>query len=240
MTGPKPNAVILPDISEKHGWAPRQAQEARLRQLEDLLASRPEGDAIASEIERAVLLGALNRRAESQQAFVDILGRSPENFSALNEFGTLLTNMGAIDAACRVYSEAILHHPENPMARVNLANLLLRANRHTEARRHYEAVLRIHPDHAEAHQGLGAVLSDLGDRIAARQHFRQGFRNHAVSTLPYRGTRPPVKLLQLVSSGGGNIPTSAVLDDCTFLTSVIVFLERSFWPKRINCMPIYW
>jgi Flp pilus assembly protein TadD/glutathione synthase/RimK-type ligase-like ATP-grasp enzyme len=222
VTGPKPNAVILPDISEKHGWAPRQAQEARLRQLEDLLASRPEGDAIAIEIERAVLLGALNRRTESQQAFVDILRRSPENFSALNEFGTLLTNMGAIDAACRVYSEAILHHPENPMARVNLANLLLRANQHTEARQHYEAVLRIHPDHAEAHQGLGAVLSDLGDRIAAREHFRQGFRNHAVSTLPYRGTRPPVKLLQLVSSGGGNIPTSAVLDDCTFLTSVIV------------------
>jgi glutathione synthase/RimK-type ligase-like ATP-grasp enzyme len=29
-------------------------------------------------------------------------------------------------------------------------------------------------------------------------------------------------LLQLVSSGGGNIPTAAVLDDCTFLTSVIV------------------
>jgi tetratricopeptide (TPR) repeat protein len=222
VTGPKPNAVILPEISEQHGWAPRQTQETRLRQLEDLLASRPEGETIASEIERAVLLGALNRRPESQQAFIDILRRSPENFSALNEFGTLLTNMGAIDAACRVYAEAILHHPENPMARVNLANLLLRANRHSEARAHYEAVLRLHPDHAEAHQGLGAVLSDLGDRIAARQHFQQGFRNHAVSTLPYRGTRPPVTLLQLVSSGGGNIPTSAVLDDCTFLTSVIV------------------
>jgi tetratricopeptide (TPR) repeat protein len=222
VTGPKQNAVILPDISEKHGWAPRQAQEARLRQLEDLLASSPQGDAIASEIERAVLLGALNRRPESQQAFIDILRRSPENFSALNEFGTLLMNMGAIDAACRVYAEAILHHPENPMARVNLANLLLRANRHTEAREHYEAVLRIHPDHAEAHQGLGAVLSDLGDRMAARRHFQKGFRDHAVSTLPYRGTKPPVKLLQLVSSGGGNIPMSAVLDDCTFLTSVIV------------------
>ena len=222
MTGPKPNAAILPEISEPHGWAPRQAQEARLRQLDDLLAGRPAGETIASEIERAVLLGALNRRPESQQAFIDILRRSPENFSALNEFGTLLTNMGAIDAACRVYAEAILHHPENPMARVNLANLLLRANRHGEARQHYEAVLRIHPDHAEAHQGLGAVLSDLGDRIAARAHFQQGFRDHAVSTLPYRGSKPPVKLLQLVSSGGGNIPTSAVLDDCTFLTSVIV------------------
>ncbi|MGH6739367.1 MAG: tetratricopeptide repeat protein, partial [Bradyrhizobium sp.] len=159
---------------------------------------------------------------EAQFAFVDILSRAPRNFSAQNECGTLLTNMGAIDAACRVYAEAILHHPDNPMARVNLANLLLRANRHGEAREHYEAVLRIDPAHAEAHQGLGAVLSDLGDRAAARRHFQQGFRGHAISTLPYRGTMPPVALLQLVSSGGGNIPTAAFLDDCTFLTSVIV------------------
>lgn len=223
MTGLKPKATALPDIPDKRGWAPRLAQESRLRQLDELLALRPAaGDAVATEVERAVLLGALDRRQEAQQAFIGILQRSPENFSALNEFGTLLTQMGAIDAACRVYAEAILHHPENPMARVNLANLLLRANRHAEAREHYEAVLRIDPDHAEAHQGLGAVLSDIGDREGARRHFQRGFRDHAVSTLAYRGTRPPVTLLQLVSSGGGNIPTAAVLDDCTFLTSVIV------------------
>src|ERR1700759_4004665 len=138
-------------------------------------------DSSAAEIERAVLLGALDRRAEAQLAFIDILRRAPQNFSALNEFGTLLTGMGAIDAACRVYAEAILHHPQNPMARVNLANLLLRANRHAEAREHYEAVLRINPEHAEAHQGLGAVLSDIGDREGARRHFEQGFRRHAIS-----------------------------------------------------------
>jgi glutathione synthase/RimK-type ligase-like ATP-grasp enzyme len=182
----------------------------------------PGDDVIVTEIEHAALLGALDRRQEAQLAFIDILRRSPRNFSALNEFGALLTNMGAIDAACRVYAEAILHHPENPMGHVNLANLLLRASRHAEARAHYEAVLRINPDYAQAHQGLGAVLSDLGDRIAARHHFQKGFRGHAVSTLPYRGTKPPVTVLQLVSSGGGNIPTAALLDDCTFLTSVIV------------------
>jgi len=194
-----------------------------LRQLDDLLAHpSAASDAVAIEVERAVLLGALDRRQEAQQAFVGILQRSPQNFSALNEFGTLLTQMGAIDAACRVYAEAILHHPNNPMARVNLANLLLRANRHAEAREHYEAVLRIDPDHPEAHQGLGAVLSDIGDREGARRHFQRGFRDHAVSTLAYRGTKPPVTLLQLVSSGGGNIPTAAVLDDCTFMASVIV------------------
>lgn len=199
------------------------AQEARLGQLNDQLADRPAGiDSIPIEVERAVLLAALDRRQEAQLAFIDILQRSPQNFSALNEFGTLLTQMGAVDAACRVYAEAILHHPQNPMARVNFANLLLRANRHAEARDHYEAVLRVDPDHPEAHQGLGAVLSDIGDREGARRHFQQGFRNHAISTLAYRGTKPPVTLLQLVSSGGGNIPTAAVVDDCTFLTSVIV------------------
>jgi hypothetical protein len=40
--------------------------------------------------------------------------------------------------------------------------------------------------------------------------------------LPYRGTRPPIALLQLVSSGGGNIPTASFLDDRVFLTSVII------------------
>ena len=224
VTGLKQSAVVLPDSAAgDRGWAPRLAQQSRLGQLEDLLARQPIGaDAIGIEIEHAVLLGALDRRQDAQKAFIDILRKAPTHFSALNEFGTLLTNMGAIDAACRVYSEAILHHPDNPMAHVNLANLLLRANKHAEAREHYEAVLRIDPDYAEAHQGLGAVLSDIGDRAGALHHFQKGFRNHAISSLPYRGTRAPVTVLQLVSSGGGNIPTASLLDDCVFLTSVVV------------------
>jgi Tfp pilus assembly protein PilF len=222
QTAQRQNATSLRE-ADGSGWAPRLAQEARLRQLDKLLLHRrSDGDAIDTEIERAVLLGALNRQQEAQQAFIELLRRVPTHFSALNEFGTLLTNMGAIDAACRVYSEAIAHHPDNPMGHVNLANLLLRANKHEQARRHYESALKADPDHAPAHQGLGAVLADNGDRDGAQEHFRKGFRNHAISTLPYRGTRPPVALLQLVSSGGGNIPTASFLDDCIFLTSVVV------------------
>jgi hypothetical protein len=223
VTGLKQNAALAPDIgSRDRDWAPRLAQESRLQQLEALLARASAENAVETEIERAVLLGALNRRADAQHAFVDILRRAPENFSALNEFGALLTQMGAIDAACRVYSEAIAHHPENPIGHVNLANLLYRANRHVEARERYEAALRIDPEHAPAHQGLGAVLSDLGERARARHHFQKGFGGHAISTLPYRGTKPPIALLQLVSSGGGNIPTASFLDDRVFLTSVII------------------
>jgi glutathione synthase/RimK-type ligase-like ATP-grasp enzyme len=222
VTALKQNATSSPDTPGS-GWGPRLAQEARLRQLDKMLVHRrSDNEAVDTEIERAALLGALDRRAEAQQAFIDILRRLPTHFSALNEFGTLLTNMGAIDAACRVYSEAITHHPDNPMGHVNLANLFLRANKHEQARTHYEAALKADPDHAPAHQGLGAVLADNGDRDGAQAHFRRGFRGHAISTLPYRGTAPPVALLQLVSSGGGNIPTASFLDDCIFLTSVVV------------------
>jgi glutathione synthase/RimK-type ligase-like ATP-grasp enzyme len=198
-------------------------QEARLAELDAQLALPGDAPArLQSEIERAALLGALDRKAQAQAAFIDILRRHPTHFSALNEFGTWLAAEGAIDAACRVYAEAILHHPDNPMARVNLGNLLLRANRHAEARVHYEAALKADPDHAAAHQGMGAVLADEGDRDGALAHFRKGFRGHAVSTLPYRGSGPPIPLLQLVSSGGGNIPTAPFLDDCVFMTTVVV------------------
>ena len=194
-----------------------------MRELDARLALPLDREAqLTTEIERAALLGALDRKADAQAAFIDILRRHPTDFSALNEFGTLLAAQGAIDAACRVYAEAILHHPENPMAHVNLGNLLLRANRHAEARAHYEAALKADPDHAAAHQGMGAVLSDEGNRDGAREHFARGFRGHAVSTLPYRGSGPPIPLLQLVSSGGGNIPTAPFLDDCVFLTTVVV------------------
>ena len=146
----------------------------------------------------------------------------PENFSALNEFGSLLFGMGLVTAACRVYAEAIAHHPDNPVGHVNLANILLRANRLAEAEQHYQTALQIDPAHPQAHQGLGAVLSDLGEHSAAKRHFDRGFLNHAVSVLPYRGTQKPLALLRLVSSGGGNIPADCFLDDRTFLTTVIV------------------
>jgi hypothetical protein len=216
----EPNKFLDVTLGGDRNWPPRAAQEERLRQLDSLLTERPE--AIDAKIERAALLNALDRRAEAQQAFVDILLRAPTNFSALNGLGNLLSSKGFVAAACHVYAEAVKHHPANPMAYVNLANLMLRGGKFEKAREHYEAALQLDSSHPQAHQGLGAVLAAIGDRSAAKFHLRAGFRDRFMSTLPYRGTRPPVPLLQLVSSGDGNIPTASFLDDRIFLTTVIV------------------
>src|SRR5258708_3006354 len=108
------------------------------------------------------------------------------------------------------------------MGHVNLANLLLRRGQTEAAREHYETALLLDPNHPHAHQGLGAVLSETGEHRRAKLHFQKGFRGHSISSLPYRGAKPPVCLLQLVSSGGGNIPTASFLDDRIFQISVII------------------
>jgi glutathione synthase/RimK-type ligase-like ATP-grasp enzyme len=222
VTGP--DGTCAPGSSAVEGataWAPRRLQEARLGELDKLLSDQSTAS-VDLAIERAALLGALDRRLEAQQAFVEILRKVPDDVNALNEFGALLTSMGAVAAACRVYTEAIDRHPGNPIGYVNLANLMLKANEHAQARVHYETALRIDPELRAAHQGLGAVLSDMGDRATARLHFQKGFSGCAISTLPYRGTASPTAVLQLLSSGGGNIPTASFLDDRKFLVTVVI------------------
>ena len=207
-------------MAENGIWAPRVAQEQRLREFDRIVAI---GEAaIETRIERAILLNALGRQADARRAFVDILLQSPTHFSTLNELANVLVSGGFTAAACRVYSEAIAHHPANPVGHCNLANLFLQGGNLDGPRKHYERVLDIDPDHPQAHQGLGATLAGLGDRSGAQRHFDQGFRDHFMTSLPYRGDRPPVNLLLLVSSGSGNIPVASFIDNRIFATTVVV------------------
>jgi hypothetical protein len=209
----------------QQAWPPRLAQEARLRGLDALVAGDGEPlalDAIERRIERAALLHAVGQPEAARQAYLDVLSRAPTHFGALNDFGVLLSTTGFRAAARTVHAEAVRHHPDNPMGHVNLALALYRAGEFDEARRHYETALRLDGAHPQAHQGLGNVLAALGDHDGAERHHRAGYGGRAVTTLPYRGSRPPVPVLLLVSAAGGDVPAAQLLDDRTFLTSVAV------------------
>jgi hypothetical protein len=77
---------------------------------------------------------------------------------------------------------------------------------------------------------LGNLLAELGDREGAGLHRRKGFQ----TTLPYRGTQPPIPLLLLVSACGGNIPTASFLDNRVFLSSVCV---AEFYDSSVRLPP---
>jgi hypothetical protein len=205
-------------------WPPRMAQEVRLRVLDERLAGGPDAalDTTEAAVERAALLNALGRHDEARQAYLEVLARAPDHFGALNDFGTLLHASGFRTAARTLYARAVALHPDNPMGHVNLANLLVRDGEFALARELYEIALRLDSNHPQAHQGLGSLLAELGDHTNAATHRRKGYEKQFITTLPYRGTRPPLPLLLLVSAAGGDIPTASFLDDRVFLSHVVV------------------
>lgn len=206
-------------MSADVSWQPRLDQEARLRQLEAILAT--DTDAIDARAERAALLAALDRREEAKAAFLAVLECDSTHFAALTDFGALLVSTGYVSAARTVYAQAVAHHPRNAKARVNLANLLYAKGDLIHAREHYETALALDPEQAHAHQGLGRVFAELGEPECAERHRQRGYRGHALTVLPYRGQEPPIPILVLTSAIGGNIPTTSLLDDRIFLSTVV-------------------
>jgi glutathione synthase/RimK-type ligase-like ATP-grasp enzyme len=201
---------------------PRTLREARLWELEAQFAS---GSAAAPlRFERACLLAETGRTAAARDAYLDLLSREPSHRAALNNLGTLLHETGYRTAARTAYAEAAARHPADPMSHVNLANVLRESGSLAEAREHYETALRLEPDHAEAHQGLALILAESGDQPGAALHRQMGFAKRPVVALPYRGEGPPVSLLLLAASAGGNIPIRHFLNERIFQT-FIVFVE---------------
>jgi tetratricopeptide (TPR) repeat protein/glutathione synthase/RimK-type ligase-like ATP-grasp enzyme len=205
----------------RHREPPRQsAREAALHDLAARIASDP--DSASLRFDLACLLTELGRTLEARDAYLDLLAREPSHRLALNNLGTLLHAAGYRTAARTAYGEAVARHPDDPMSRVNLGNVLYEAGEFESAREHFETALRFDPSHAEAHQGLAYVLAELGDQAGAEWHRRKGFADRPIMALPYRGDGPPIRLLLLVSSVGGNIPTRHLLDDRVFQTFVVV------------------
>ncbi len=192
----------------------------RIAELDHSLALDP--DACEPRLERAGLLREQGRFEEAKHDYLELLRRTPTDFAALNDFGTLVLKAGYKDAARTLYTQAVRHHPDNPIGHVNLANLLFLLDEQEQARVHFETALRIDADHAHAHRGMGNVLAEIGDAAGARRHRDKAFKDHFLTTLPCRGEGPAVPVLLLVSAAGGNIPTETLLDDRHFQVYVLV------------------
>jgi hypothetical protein len=212
----------VPDRLTKTTIEPPQAHSRSLRigELDRTLARDP--DSLAARSERAGLLREQGHFEDAKRDYLELLRRAPTDFAALNDFGTLVLNAGYRGAAHSLFGAAVRHHPDNPSGHVNLANLLLLTGERTAARPHFEAALRIDPGHIHAHRGMGNLLAECGDEAGARRHRDAGFKNHFLTTLPYRGEGRPVAVLLLVAAAGGNIPTGAILDDRQFQTTILV------------------
>jgi hypothetical protein len=226
-----PGRTVAPDhepSTERAQPLPRAAKEAKLEEVERQLASS--GDSIPLLLRRAGLLSELGRFQEAAQSYLKVLERDPNNPTALNNVGCVLVSMGKLTAARTVYQETVRRHPGNATCRVNLGNVLMEESERLtayqktdqvlqlrrEAREQYEEAVRLTPECERAHEGLFYALRALEKTAEAEQHRRKAFEKRYIIPCAYRGDKAPVRVLQLMSTNGGNVRLQSFLDERIF------------------------
>ncbi len=216
-------------------WQPWSERTAKLEQIDAKLASGEtleKHTEIALRYARAMLLSQLHRTLEARTEHLKVVALDPTHRRNLNALGLLLAASGHRKAALISLAQAVKHHPDSATSRVNFGGVLLEerdAAAPAAAREQFEAALRIDPNLPQAHAGMYYALTRLGETEAAKHHQRLGFNRKNFFTNIYRGDAPPVPVLLLVSSTGGNTPIEKLIDDTVFQTYVVVtdFYDQS-------------
>lgn len=181
-------------------------------------APQPPIDALLGQARRLVARGD---DEAAKLAYLNVLRRDPASLEALVEIARLALRSGHRSAARTAYQQAIFRHPQDAAPRVNLGNLLIETGEFEAAQALFAEAAALSPDLAAAHQGLARALTGLGRHEEAQAHWRRGFAEAWLSPQPYRGAGPGVRVLLLVSAGGGNIPTRPLLDDTVFAVTAL-------------------
>jgi Flp pilus assembly protein TadD len=185
-------------VQQTQEWDAHGALKSELRTVERKLASKP--GSIALLFLRASILEQMGRRLEARNTFIKVLDLEPTHLATLNSLGKLLFASGDRGEARRLFTEAVRRHPDDPMSRANLADVLIQDGELEKAREHCEHALKIDPNYQPAHADLSVVFADLGKPERAAWHQRAAFQGRCVIPVGYRGERPPITVLELIST----------------------------------------
>jgi tetratricopeptide (TPR) repeat protein len=202
--------AILPAIEHLEG------QRDFFRSAAFTAPSLSQRDAVELLWKKGILLEANGRSDDARQTWIALLGLEPSHLGALNRLGGLLAVAGENGLAQEVFAEAVAQHPADPMSRVNLANVLIKNDDHEEARLQLEYALKVDPNFRPAHAGLAFVLNRLGEPELATQHGRVAFQGQPLVEAKYRGDAAPIRVLELISTRGGNVRIQNFLTDRVF------------------------
>jgi tetratricopeptide (TPR) repeat protein len=190
------------------------AWRVALVQVEQQLELQP--DAVALLLQRGTLQEQMGRSHNARETWSRLLAIDPAHATALNNLANLIADVGENEEARALYAQAVAHHPDDPMSRVNFSKLLIKLKEYDEANRHLAHALAIDPDYRPAHAGLSFVLAELGQPEQASVHRRIAFQDRCIIPAVYRGEKPPITVLELVSTTGGNIRAEVFLSDRLF------------------------
>jgi protein O-mannosyl-transferase len=98
------------------------------------------------------------RNEEALSAYQEVLRLKPQYLEGRYNLGTLLMNMGNLEAAEPHLRLAVQQKPQFAQGQSNLGITLLRRNKAGEAIHHLSAAARLNPENADSHVNLGIAL----------------------------------------------------------------------------------
>ena len=202
-------------------WPPFVAREGVLRELETALEKTPE--ALDARFYYASFLRDHGRFADAIAMFERILAVVPDHVDTLIAAGVVLWRHGRRLEARAMLERAVAHAGDHAGALVNLANLLA-VDEPQRAEALFRAALARDPRCVPAHRGLCSLAATARDAATAALHREAGYRGEPFARMPYYGATPPIPVLALMSTDGGNVPPAAMLDQRVFLV-YHVFVE---------------
>jgi hypothetical protein len=220
LSGPQPTPKLCTGL------------RSQLQAVEEQLASQPES--VALLLLKGNALEKIGRTLDARNAYVELLDLDPVHVGALNQLGNLLSAAGKKIEARRLLSLAVARHSGDPMSRVNLASLLIEEGEVEEARQHCEYALKVDPNCRQAHAGLLLVFTKLGRSDRASWHRRAAFQGRCVIPVAYRGERPPITVLELISTSRSVSRITSFLLDSVFRKYLVV---TDFYDSRTILPP---
>jgi hypothetical protein len=171
--------------------------------------------------QNGVRLESQERTREARAVWIELLELDPSHLGALNRLGALLAAAGENNLALEVFAEAVRQHPGDAMSRVHLANLLVKEEQFELAREQLMQALTVQADFRPAHAALAFVLARLGEPELGALHGRVAFADQCCVEAKFRGSGRPVRVLELISTRGGNVRIQSFLSDRQYQRFVI-------------------
>jgi tetratricopeptide (TPR) repeat protein len=103
---------------------------------------------------------------------------SPESAPARARLGYLLVEKGELDAADRIFDEALKRNPRSFDAKIGKGAVLARRGKVKEAEEALREALVLNPNPVRAHYELGLLYQKAGEFEKAVAEFKEGIRKH--------------------------------------------------------------